>query len=250
MNTLGFSVGQIFPSNDTEVTCSTVDELGGGKFRVSKEISLLGGMSRVDVKIFGFIYFNGHVCALIDKETYNGTNHWVVPVTELRRVRGETKYQTPTSPKIIGYKLKLHLSKVKEDIDRTIRQSDDTISSITTSQFFKENGWYKVYGYETNTEILKRLGLLDLWFEPVYEETKKTFIVVSGREITIAKDRIGTDNTEIPIDILETIINGGKYSIPNSNHVIEMLEATYKIGCVTLTFTDCKKIHEIYQSLQ
>ena len=128
---------------------------------------------------------------------------------------------------IIGYKL------VKEELEKVV----DYISDQTTWVKVKQHrGYYDLRLNNFSIDNFKKASVLDLWFEPVYKEVKKTFSLDSDQ---------GLFNLEVSKD--------GIYYAPEKNFLDsiklnELLETktvednnyTYK-QCLTHVDLGCKK---------
>ncbi len=108
---------------------------------------------------FGYNFINSECWILAEKPDYDGKNYYMFKESDL--LEGSKKFFG--KKKIIGYKLKA------ENFKQVVYEL-----LFAYSFNFKEFET-KAYLYPTVVKRLQRLNILDLWFEPVYEELKPVY---------------------------------------------------------------------------
>jgi hypothetical protein len=99
-------------------------------------------------------------------------------------------------------------------------------------------------------ENLLPAEIVEQW-EPVYKSAFETIILGSSKiEFTVYEDKIEVDNDTVDVKKLTSL-----FKLPidkigdNKSHKIELIDATYKIGCSTFTMEELKKLLEVYNRL-
>mgnify|MGYP003423259551 CR=1 FL=1 len=150
-----------------------------------------------------------------------------------------------TEKEIVGYKL----------IDDKYREAAMKITTQPSSTSWNENlkdyGWMFTYKSFT-AEKLRDVGVLDLWFEPVYAQDNVINITLaSGKELAITKEGVSTGNRLIPISefialkeridsavaMLNKLPDVGSHSTQ-----VGLFHVTYLIGCVKITYNEISDI--------
>ena len=108
--------------------------------------------------------------------------------------------------KIIGYKLKDDAYKYEEAAAKIL--NDNKLSLTWVNDRF-------IFGrYSAAEKEFRKAGVLDLWFEPVYEEEKQLPDIV-GYKGKVIGDKLKYGCAEISISALEAIFNAYKIDFPN-----------------------------------
>lgn len=148
---------------------------------------------------------------------------------------------TPPKRKIIGYKTPYDLfqGEVKKG------------SIYKLSKFPLSKNPYKVEGRGASITSLPK-EIVESW-EPVYEETTKTLVLGNkGIKITISKNCIIAEDKQFFINDLQALLIPRISSITTvatQGWSVELLGATYKIGCSTFTLDEIKLIVGTYKQI-
>lgn len=164
---------------------------------------------------------------------------------ELIFLNNKVEEMKQENKKLIGYKLN---GVATAQQVATLAECDPKIYS---------NGCFLIYpdhfdttgsGYGVGTR-LEKLGILDIWFTPVYEEETKTIIsgdqriyveIIPGRSICAL-------GTILDIKFLEEInVDMNHYIADNNNTKWAVSYPSVKIGCSTFTSEEINKIIEVY----
>ncbi len=116
---------------------------------------------------------------------------------------------------IIGYKL---IKPEYESIASSIGIRGNKKSFITSVDY-KETGLLPVEGYSKTINNLKEAGVLDPWFEPVYEEEKPRLLNLGSRNVEII---LGKEN------VIE--VRGHLISIQEIKNILNIFNSEGKIG--------------------
>lgn len=131
---------------------------------------------------------------------------------------------------IIGYKLK-----------EEFKHYEKAAKSIAGIERFMGGEYHFIYDSPTYGEI-KKAGVLDLWFNPVYEETK-TFPKINGYEgIKLNDSTVKYGCAELNIDALRSLIQCSE--LGSSNRTIHSVISS---NGETVTIEQIKQIVEYYK---
>lgn len=131
---------------------------------------------------------------------------------------------------IIGYKLK-----------EEFKHYEKAAKSIAGIERFMSGEWHFTYDSPTYGEI-KKAGVLDLWFNPVYEETK-TLPKINGYEGTkLNNSTVKYGCAELDIDALRSLIQCSE--LGSSNRTIHSVILNHG---ETVTIEQIKQIVEYYK---
>lgn len=144
--------------------------------------------------------------------------------------------------KITGYKFKPGYEKFRLAAERIMgMQGGET---LTVEYFLRLENLGEFYNN------LKDAGVLDLWFEPVYEEEKKTITVRSeggSFEVTISKE-ILFEGKGVSIDLLKDLREKNSNFKPISGWYI--CASHFNIGCKkSIPYEDIRKVIEDYNKI-
>lgn len=167
---------------------------------------------------------------LISKEEFDSIN------------KRYSKYFYPTPEKIdkkvIGYTLR--------------KDKYELMATVNTLAGWRLEETYSIHKIPHDSYVIKKLtdaGVLDIWFEPLYEEAFKTIeIGKSNCTIKIYKNKIVIGTEEYSIDSINNMHKTfyDMYLKPdienpfNQNHQIQILE--FKVGCQQFKIEDLQKI--------
>ncbi len=149
--------------------------------------------------------------------------------------------------KLIGYKLKDDCKQFEKAILK-IAESSSTFS-VFSSYFSKPSGLNG--NFEKN---LREAGVLDQWFDPIYEDIKKDVQVqVKASKpliFTISKDyegyvRENAENNKVSIQSLADMVNHG-FELSNYN-AYKVIPVTFNMGCIKdIHSSDIIKVVQAY----
>lgn len=126
---------------------------------------------------------------------------------------------------IIGYKL--IKPEYKEAATRIVPDSNYLVNGIGGIS----NKQYIEIGKGTTIELLKKAGVLDIWFEPVYK-SKEVVITVNNTIINIKGDRMVAEGKEFSIEWLRAIRE--LFNVRAASYVAWTTEVeSVRIGCKT-----------------
>ena len=153
------------------------------------------------------------------------------------------KTQSMQEKKLIGYKLKNDCNQYKQAVLIILGHSKLVLSPEKTH--------FKIGSISYDNIV--NANVLDLWFEPVYEDLKPSFkshMLESGFTVTIHKTgEVVTNDGTFTIKELDTkfgiCFRGTKFN----KWDMSVTEAKYKIGCQVVTHTDIIGINELYKEL-
>ncbi len=129
--------------------------------------------------------------------------------------------------KIIGYKLKDSCKRYEVAASRIAYPDLSTINKFEIGHL----GYSFIYDSDTYSR-LSSAGVLDLWFEPVYEAKEKIVNVKceSGDfDVTVTRDSIVYSGTKINISVIRNIANA--ITVPPVNGWVVNLITKIDIGC-------------------
>lgn len=177
-------------------------------------------------------YYLGHYYGVFDNYDANSDKPFGKELTfeEFQQIFLNTKTM---EKKIIGYKL----------IKSEYKEAACSLSSTDLNSTLGPN----IATSNATINDLKRAGVLDLWFEPIYKKEK--IILTCGDKklpIEIIPDQsIIVDNTNVDIKHLEDIFNSFNkiFSKLNDWHV---KVTSLKIGCSIFTLEEIKNIIDTY----
>lgn len=161
-----------------------------------------------------------------------------IPPSETHVVKVEDFYNMIFSPKkLIGYKLNGLVSAYQ------VAELLDCGSNDKDGLFF----WDLHHPYTQNViDKARKLGILDLWFDKVYEEEKKEkiFKLGSGKEVLITKEKFMCDDIFISTQTMKHLLNSLAYI-----GIYKVISTAFKIGCVEFTREELEQALEIQKSL-
>jgi len=176
---------------------------------------------------FGHEVVNGVTYILSDRLECKATNYWMFKEEDLIRLYKEQNNieDMNEDKQIIGYKL------IKPEYTGAIKE-------LTKGLTFKNE--IDTIGFSIVISILKKAGVLDLWFKPIYE-VKEEIISINGQFNLKVKDkRVFHENEDIT-DYVKSIgiwwenimlsgnLKFGKYDFLIPSHNIKLM----KTGCQT-----------------
>jgi hypothetical protein len=145
--------------------------------------------------------------------------------------------------KLIGYKL------IKPEYAEVVLELEGR--SFIGSDV--KNGQILHCDHTESVNKLKKVGVLDLWFEPVYEQIKPTFkqySLESGFTVIVHKTgEVMTNDGAFTIKELDTKFGICFRSTKFNKWDMVVTEAKYKIGCQVVTSGDIIGINELYKEL-
>ena len=118
---------------------------------------------------------------------------------------------------IVGYKL------IKPEYEEAALKiaglNNWSPSSMTTEyQLFRSDCIQKI----------REAGVLDLWFEPVYETKEKVIVLSNGKSVIVNKDSVKVENIIIKIVSIQNLLNQVSYLDDTSWRITSN---SYDIGC-------------------
>jgi len=143
--------------------------------------------------------------------------------------------------KLIGYKLK----------DETLSEAVEALRYKAFSNVDVQDGVYRLDLHDHSIENFKRVGVLDLWFEPVYEFVKKSTFLPFGKvdvevfdtHVQFGNDRIDAHRIRnVYVNLFKQYV--GKYSIEVD------LSSKVKIGCAEGTLAQLKAIGRTFHDIR
>lgn len=162
---------------------------------------------------------------------------------ELIFLNKKTEEMKEENKELIGYKLTK--PELKYAIETLIKGSYYKFRGLDVIEYIEK------YGENDSGPVLrlKELGVLDLWFTPVYKEVIKTIVagdklidveIIPGRSICAL-------GTILDIEFLEEInVDMNHYIADNNNTKWAVSYPSVKIGCSTFTSDEINKIIEVY----
>lgn len=142
-------------------------------------------------------YYQGNSKNYYYGEEKNGKQEcWSDPSNFNNNILTIEQFKNIFMRKIIGYKIKPEFESKKYLIQRTFDLDEDVVNNN-----FKHNSWH----FERETwceDRAKELGVLELWFEPVYEDDK---IEICGKQVEFGCDSIRVDGSRYDKDVLEVV---------------------------------------------
>lgn len=162
------------------------------------------------------------------------------------------KKENMNEKKIIGYKLKEEFNYLKETAAK-IGQGRDNIVRLTEQSEYLKTGIIKYAGSTRTIQNLKDVGVLDLWFEPVFapEKPKETILHLGDKktEVIIGQKKIMADGKGISRDDVSELLRvmGGNSTFSDMNWTVEF--PLVKVGCTTLTIDEINLILITYDKL-
>lgn len=154
-----------------------------------------------------------------------------------------------TTKKIIGYKL------IKPEYQEAAEKIGDFSNFKTFEDYVMKENFYWVNEYRIIKEKLKTAGVLDLWFEPVYEPEKLKEIIVNMGQFNLKVTKEGIFHKEENIIKFVKKLNTFYTKLPSkfANYDCIVDEITFKkTGCESnitkaTSWIDC---YEKYEELQ
>lgn len=111
--------------------------------------------------------------------------------------------------------------------------------------YFNKSSWNKKY-----KEKAELLGILDIWFTPVYEEEKIEILCENGQSIMVSKETITFEDVELHIEFINQLLKPTK--LPGMNSYSYKTESWW-IGCVVtpklFTRTDARNVLKAHTKL-
>lgn len=192
---------------------------------------------------FGCTDRHGERFILVENQYYQQQNFWEVSLKEIKKLAQEQN-MTETRT-IVGYKAPYDILTLK------IVKGDILTSPLKNQVYFTEG---------CKERLPKEI--VETW-EAVYEEDLKQTLLLgssSGGQIkvVISKDGIFADDKWVKVDHLTKLIQPttlgrfykkdlGTFDNP---HNVELLDATFKIGCSIFTLAELKLIAETYYKIK
>ena len=150
----------------------------------------------------------------------------------------EVYQQLFSEKKLKGYKLNGKVS--KEKIANLL-----TCATATKDSLFFWEGHLK--GGYPPFDKAKELGILDLWFEPVYEEDKPAFFtykISNGKEVTVFKEGVCYEGKVLSVEGLKSLLN--EYRLL---HNFRLLPKSWELGCLEFTRKNVEDILSLNKEL-
>lgn len=157
------------------------------------------------------------------------------------------KYVIKQTPgKLIGYKFKPEFKRLEQSVANML--------AITTASWERNlslDGWAFMPNSQ-NAIDLREAGVLDVWFDKVYEEDKpKTIEFQMGdplQKIVVSKDSITGDGKTINIEVLNKLKGVMK---PDNNFGAkwDVIFPNVKLGCTTFTMDEVDQVLKAHRNL-
>lgn len=189
---------------------------------------------------FGVINRNDEVFISAETDKYIGDNFFEFSLADLTKLAIEQKI-IPDPRKIKGYKVPYAIPTYNW------KENDVVVKDPTAPSYYK-----LPTGMDSTGINCLPKDIVETW-EPVYED-EVIYINHKGIEIKITKESISVENVGINISDLTHLIKPTYLFIKRADgsipYAVQILDATYKIGCQTFTIDELKKIYDIYKGLQ
>jgi hypothetical protein len=192
---------------------------------------LVSGYGVGELVSYGSKEFNGVTYIIAERPDYTGDHHYMFKESDLISL---TEKDT-----VIGYKL----------IKEKYREAAKKIALRDTPNFIiGENCDF--YVGSRSEERLRDAGLLDLWFEPVYEEKCTTITDSKGRQAKVIDRELHVADGKLTLADLKSLSE--RYyglDLGDKNWSVELVSATFDIGCWSgVTLEDINKAIEAIES--
>jgi hypothetical protein len=195
--------------------------------------TLTGGFGEDRIVSYGSKDFNGETYILADTPGYTSNNYYMFKEsTILELAKGN-------EGKLIGYKL------IKEEY----REAAIKIALREEKDFIKDSSIHFTHNCRSR-ERLEEAGVLNLWFEPVYEKKEVIITDNQDREAKVVKGKLLVADGELSLEDLKRIRNRFDDDVVGSNKWrIGLVYATFDIGCWSgVTLEDINKAIEAIES--
>lgn len=194
---------------------------------------------------------NGEVFIRCEKQFYNGHHCFEV---NLELIRAFAKAQGFTGEKVVGYKVPFDM------YDGFIQKDEIYIQYKGNDKLYipesKKNAIAPAF-YSIPKEIVEQ-------WEPMYEKIEKmhTFLLGSSKtQVTISKNKIIAEGSILNISELSQLFQPSIKELERHKqengiftyeepYKVELIDATYKIGCNTIKLDELKGGMSVYHHLQ
>ena len=151
------------------------------------------------------------------KNGYDCSNNTDLPIYNINDFFKEESIEK----EIVGYKL----------IKPEYRKAAEKIGNFVNFEVFERYTHIvpnSIGGFQKVAKKLAEAGVLDLWFEPVYETEKKVIVLSNSKSVIVNKDSAEVENTIIKITSIQNLLNQVLYLDDTSWRITSN---SFDIGC-------------------